>query len=791
MVEALRFFVAFAAKKMRLAPQPVAALSRAQYLPRGRGVPAEELRSGDHSYVGEATSTESCRCAQAKRLLLSIRSALLAGALTAAGAEVKVWDGAYVPDPRPAESRTTLGVYIFPGWYRDKGRGDYPYYTQDEKSEWRAIARCPKPRALLGFYDDSLPEVNDWHIKWALEHGISFFAFDWYWNAGEHRLLRTLEQGFLKAKYQHLMKFCIHWCNHGSDWRPRGWYPMMGLSEFEVKGGAMKAQVTSGDPAFACMAGIDASRCKHAVIGMKLNQGQGAQLFWTTSTTPESGKTCTRFKTIPDNQFHEYVIDLSAVESWRGHVTRLRLDPNSSSPGSAVEVDYVRILERPGAEAAHSWEFDRDRSGRGLSKWGLDFSTSALVEMAEYLADNYLQLPNYLTIDGRPVLMIWDPKHLIEAHGGPSELSRAVAQMNAVLHKRGLRDLYLVSMFYRKDNRDAGFSAVTGYGYYGADYDSKYEWRGGYSLPYEEMVNHYETRWRGIAGSDTLPYILPIGSNWDSRPRAGAKAPVISGKTPEKFRVMCQNSLKYTDKRVNMAIVEAWNEWGEGSFIEPDQEWSFAFLDVLRDVFTNGAREHIDYVPSEQRLAGFSVLKGEELARAREAEKKPWPDPPFRLRSIRWKIDQPLPTTTVLKSWEFDGNTSEGWTAYQLARPQVRDGVLSTTVTKHDPQLIVDHVGIAVEDCECIALRLKLSKDPGSCQVFWSTTQAPQLSAGKSFRFRLEPDGRWHTYQVMKKPEGSWRGTLKLLRFDIGRLDDRIEADWIRIFGRERRATVK
>lgn len=43
--------------------------------------------------------------------------------------------------------------------------------------------QAARPRPLLGFYDDSLPEVNDWHIKWAPEHGLSFFAFDWYWNA--------------------------------------------------------------------------------------------------------------------------------------------------------------------------------------------------------------------------------------------------------------------------------------------------------------------------------------------------------------------------------------------------------------------------------------------------------------------------------------------------------------------------------------------------------------------------------------------------------------------------------
>lgn len=125
-----------------------------------------------------------------------------------------------VPPPKPVKTDIKVGTYIFPGWYRQKGTSDYPYPTFDEQSEWMsAIAKVPKPRPLLGFYDDSMPEVNDWHIKWALEAGISWFAFDWYWSAGEKRLSRTLEKGFLNARYNEQMQFCINWCNHGLDYK--------------------------------------------------------------------------------------------------------------------------------------------------------------------------------------------------------------------------------------------------------------------------------------------------------------------------------------------------------------------------------------------------------------------------------------------------------------------------------------------------------------------------------------------------------------------------------------------
>ncbi|MCK5804881.1 MAG: glycoside hydrolase family 99-like domain-containing protein, partial [Lentisphaeria bacterium] len=356
------------------------------------------------------------------------------GVFSACGAEVQVWEGDYPPPPRPVKTQVTLGTYIFPGWYRDKGTGDYPYRTHDEDRQWRLVAAKPKPRPILGFYDDSLPEVNDWHIKWALEHGISYFAFDWYWNAGEHRLLRTLEQGFLKARYANMMKFCIHWCNHGLDWQTRQWYPMFGLRAPVMKDGVLRAQVASGDPAFGCPARIDAAEYPSAVIRMKVSAGKHGQFFWGGEMGRPSEANGLAFEVIPDGEFHEYVLDLAAVKTWKGKVNQLRLDPNSGSAGSTVTLDYIRLLKRPGILAdAMCWEFDGKIDYDRIGPSGLDFSPQAMIQMTEYMADTYFKLPNYLTVEGRPVVLIWRCNALIKASGGPAGFAETLARMNAIL----------------------------------------------------------------------------------------------------------------------------------------------------------------------------------------------------------------------------------------------------------------------------------------------------------------------------------------------------------------------
>lgn len=567
--------------------------------------------------------------------------ALLAPSLAAAAPVV--WTGEYVPAPEPVRSRLTLGAYVFPGWYRDTGRGDYPYRTHDEDSEWRLIAARPAPRPVLGFYDDSLPEVNDWHIKWALDHGISYFAFDWYWNAGEHRLLRTLEQGFLKAKYAPLMKFCIHWCNHGLDWKDR-----------------------------------------------------------------------------PYN--------------------------------------------RPTDE---------------------DFQTPALVAMMEYCAEHYFRRPNYLTVGNRPVFLVWDSRRLIAANGGPDGFRQALAAMNAALARRGIGELYLVAIGDVAETAPAGFSATTDYGYYGTTFDSPYEWRGGYGVPYQAIMEFHEALWPQRAAG-RLPYILSLGSNWDSRPRHGEAAVTVVGRTPERFEQLCRQSLRYASrgpKAARLAIIEAWNEWGEGSFIEPDQQFGFAFLDAIRRVFTSAPERHTDYVPSPETVTRLSLLQGEELARARAMESQPNPDPPLARRTTRWRIDTPLPPGPVLRGWEFTADP-EGWQPYHVAPLQVRRGILSTRVELDDPQLIIDNVGVAVEDLACLALRVRVSPGVNSAQVYFSTVADPAMSWDKSFTFPLPPDGQWHEVQILRRPQGQWRGVLKILRLDIGGPGDRIELDWVRLYGR-------
>jgi hypothetical protein len=115
--------------------------------------------------------------------------------------EVETATEKLTPPPLP-DMEVKLGCYYF------------PVMLDWDRAGW-GVRRVPYLRPRLGYYDEASPEVADWHIRWAVEHGISFFVFDWYYNQGFCYLNDALERGFLKSRFAERMQFCVDWCNEG------------------------------------------------------------------------------------------------------------------------------------------------------------------------------------------------------------------------------------------------------------------------------------------------------------------------------------------------------------------------------------------------------------------------------------------------------------------------------------------------------------------------------------------------------------------------------------------------
>ena len=91
---------------------------------------------------------------------------------------------------------------------------------------------------------------------------------------------------------------------------------------------------------------------------------------------------------------------------------------------------------------------------------------------------------------------------------------------------------------------------------------------------YEKMENVY-------------PVVYP---QLDRTPRAGRNAVILTGSTPELFEKYLKDTIdivKNKKEENRIVIINAWNEWGEGNYIEPDMKFGCGYLDACKQVLLN------------------------------------------------------------------------------------------------------------------------------------------------------------------------------------------------------------
>jgi lipopolysaccharide biosynthesis protein len=88
-----------------------------------------------------------------------------------------------------------------------------------------------------------------------------------------------------------------------------------------------------------------------------------------------------------------------------------------------------------------------------------------------------------------------------------------------------------------------------------------------------------------------FPCVTP---HWDNSPRRASGAVVLRGSTPDGYARWLRaaaTAAPRTPGGDSLVFVNAWNEWGEGAHLEPDQWWGRAYLEAHRDAMAALARD--------------------------------------------------------------------------------------------------------------------------------------------------------------------------------------------------------
>ena len=73
---------------------------------------------------------------------------------------------------------------------------------------------------------------------------------------------------------------------------------------------------------------------------------------------------------------------------------------------------------------------------------------------------------------------------------------------------------------------------------------------------------------------------------WDNSARKGKNSMIVKGNTPDKFGKYLKELIEQNrqDADSEFIVINAWNEWSEGAYLEPDNKWGFSYLEQIKKI---------------------------------------------------------------------------------------------------------------------------------------------------------------------------------------------------------------
>ena len=416
-------------------------------------------------------------------------------------------------------------------------------------------------------------------------------------------------------------------------------------------------------------------------------------------------------------------------------------------------------------------------------------STADQVAVTKYWIDNYFKTPEYYTIDGKPVVCYWDAYNL-----GSDFAAEAAARGESLSVEDGIRRAFAISEKMAKEaglpgihwqlvwrsseydpafaisRRSSGFSSAISYNFVGAVRPlAPIAAAKAPGLTYDMVVEGIQKLWVAKAVQRELPWWLPIPTGWDDRPRSFQNARIIRDRTPEKFAALCREARAFCERNgIRHVVIHPINEWQEGSYIEPNEEFGFAMYDAIRDAFCEKPAEGWpkNLRPSDVGLGPY--------------------DYPPSLRS-------------AVQRWDF-ADSKEGWyrQPYGGGELEAKNGCLNFWITRLNNYNIRQCV-VPFDAAKYSRFRVRMKITPNAkhglgdvkehvMRLKWGTKERPIIPPSLFVdetrcvaKYPVALDGEFHEYALDLAANADWRGMVDELWFEACQaMHARVAIDWMR-----------
>jgi len=299
-----------------------------------------------------------------------------------------------------------------------------------------------------------------------------------------------------------------------------------------------------------------------------------------------------------------------------------------------------RLLERPFSEVLASGEPDfpfclcwanepwtrrwSDRDGEILM--AQEYSEADDLAHARYLAQVFTD-PRYVRVNGRPLLLVYRASALPNAER-TAEVFREAAL------RAGAGEPFLCRV--ESDSWNERRLSLSELGFDGA-VEFAPDWLGlGTPLRHgsllrrrrapgaDRIFDYREVARRALAQAEPPDgWFRCVTPGWDNSPRRESGAVILAGSTPEVYGAWLEELVRRAARspvEEQLVFVNAWNEWAEGAFLEPDLELGRAYLEATRRALWTGtgAVGGLPAPPPGPEVAALLAIAGAATRAARE-----------------------------------------------------------------------------------------------------------------------------------------------------------------------------
>lgn len=223
----------------------------------------------------------------------------------------------------------------------------------------------------------------------------------------------------------------------------------------------------------------------------------------------------------------------------------------------------------------------------------------------------------YIRVGNKPVVVVYRPS-IIPDVASMLEIWRSMAK------EEGLDGLYIISTnsFGFKDYETFGFDGLVEFpphdvqaGIINESLDYYNDQFSGFVYEYGDVSKYCKNRLENIAekgkGKNYYPTVMTA---WDNSARKPGKGNVFHNASPLAFHDWFDFAYKWSlnnhEDDASFVFINAWNEWAEGTYLEPDLAYGYSYLNAVRTTINevHEGNEIFSVINSEKQHAENAIF---------------------------------------------------------------------------------------------------------------------------------------------------------------------------------------